>query len=121
MKGSTDAIMATKVITKDPNALAIGLLVAILGSIVTTAWIGLQKLGSLDAQVQGVTSDVSEFGNQIMKVSDKLSNLVENDVGDLRRRISVLESLDILPRSDREIRELELRVRELEKQGRASD
>ena len=81
----------------------IGLLLPLIG----TCFAGVYYLGSMSARFEGVEG-------QMKKVNGTIETLIKDDIADIKRRMAVMESKDILPRASREIEELDKRLRALE-------
>ena len=66
--------------------------------------------------VPGLPDELGRIiSKSLEKVSDSLHELVREDIADLNRRLTLMESKGILPDARREIDELRERVRELER------
>ena len=83
-------------------------LVGVALSVLTLGAPGVWYLGQMAGRMEAMQESQKELG-------ETLSRLVEQDISDMKARLTVMEQKQILPRAERELEQLEERVRELER------
>lgn len=94
------------------NLLA-GIFLTLAGGLVTVGVPGLYQLGSMRAELEGVSGEVKSLSDRLDSVISHDINGVRSEIRDIRTRIDA----GILPQAAERIADLEKRIRELEKNG----
>ncbi len=85
-------------------------LIGLLLPMIMATFSAVYFLGSMSERFKDVESSTERLHAVIQK-------LIEDDITDLKKRMTIQEAKDILPRAERNIADLEKRVRDLEKRN----
>lgn len=86
---------------------AVRAVLALFGAVLGTGIPAVYYLGQMSNRFESLEASQNDL-------QQTLEDVMHKDLHDVKKRITIMEQKDILPRAERQIQEMEVRLRELE-------